>query len=64
MKNEFFELLEQENKSINEEKASVSFNPHSIDIMEILEDGSNGYGNTFYSVYEAMDYLKSLDALD
>jgi hypothetical protein len=64
MQEQFYALLEEMEKTVNDEKASVSFNDYSIDIMDVLEDGTNGYGHTFYSVAEAVDYLKSIGALE
>lgn len=61
---EFWAILEKESKTINEDKVDVSFNPNSIEVMEILEDGTNGYGNKFYSAYKAIDFLKGLEALE
>jgi hypothetical protein len=64
MQEQFYALLEEMGKTVNDEKASVSFNDYSIDITDILEDGTNGYGHKFYSATEAVDYLKSCDALE
>lgn len=48
---------------VDDEKAQVEFNKHSIDIMLIDEDGYNGFGNKFYSTHEAYEFLKKNDCL-
>lgn len=59
---EFNELLE--GFSVDFEKAKVEENEHSIDIMLMDDEGYNGYGNKFYSVHEAFDFLKKNDCLE
>lgn len=64
MEKELMELLANEGKKINEERANVSFNQNSIDIEEIDEEGYNLYGEKYYSTYDAFDRLKQIGALE
>ncbi|WEG14019.1 hypothetical protein PU629_06525 [Pullulanibacillus sp. KACC 23026] len=57
----FYNMLDGE--IINDDKAHIEFNKHSIDIMLIDEDGYNSYGNTFYSVVEAYQFLRQKGCL-
>jgi len=61
MEEKFYALLED--KTVNDEKAIVSFNDYSIDIMDI-QDGANGYGHIFFNPIEAIEYLKVIGALN
>lgn len=63
MEKEFYALLEEEGKEINEEKATVIFEKHSITIEEIDEEGFNLYGEKYYNVYDAYDRLEQIEAL-
>lgn len=59
----FYEILAEDGVMVDEEKAEVIFNDHSIDIMAIDEEGRGLYGETYYSAYEAIERLKFLGAL-
>lgn len=63
MKKDFFELLEEMKKELNEDVATVQFNEFSIDISLLDDDGYEGYSQKFYEVFEAIDYLKLHNAL-
>lgn len=59
----FYEILAEDGVMVDEEKAEVIFNDHSIDIMGIDEEGRGLYGEKYYSAYEAIERLKFLGAL-
>lgn len=63
MKKDFFELLEEMKKELNEDVATVQFNEFSIDISLLDDDRYEGYSQKFYGVFEAIDYLKLHNAL-
>lgn len=63
MQAKFYEILAEDGVMVDEEKAEVIFNDHSIDIMAIDEAEGNLYGETYYSAYDAVERLKFLGAL-
>ena len=63
MEKNFHALLKEEGKKIDERRASVTFNKHSITIEEIDEEGYNLYGERFYNIYDAYDRLEQIGAL-
>lgn len=63
MQAKFYEILAEDGVMVDEEKAEVIFNDHSIDIMAIDEEGRGLYGEKYYSAYDAVERLKFLGAL-
>jgi hypothetical protein len=59
MEKKFNDLMLENNVWINDDIVHVGFNENSIDIMEFDDEGRNLYGNTFYNVYEAFDFIES-----
>lgn len=64
MEKKLMELLEEKRQTINEDKATVMFNEHSIDVIGIDEEGYEGIGEKYYNAYDAYDRLEFLGALE
>lgn len=49
---------------VNEDKAVVDFEGHSVWITQIDDEGGSLYGETYYSAYDAYERLIFLGAIE